>query len=96
MLGTSGCGKTTMLNIIGTIDKPTKVSHETFSIFQGEVYIAGQKIKSTTPDKILASLRLHHIAFVFQTFNLLSSLTAVENVELPMILEVKIIGLFHH
>jgi len=69
-----------MLNIIGTIDKPTK----------GEVFIAGHKIKSSTEDKLLASLRLHHLAFVFQTFNLLSSLTAVENVELPMILEGKL------
>jgi len=80
ILGTSGGGKTTMLNIIGTIDKPTK----------GEVFIAGHKIKSSTEDKLLASLRLHHLAFVFQTFNLLSSLTAVENVELPMILEGKL------
>jgi len=80
ILGTSGGGKTTMLNIIGTIDKPTK----------GEVFIAGHKIKASTEDKLLASLRLHYLAFVFQTFNLLSSLTAVENVELPMILEGKL------
>lgn len=80
ILGTSGGGKTTMLNIIGTIDKPTK----------GEVFIAGHKIKSSTEDKLLASLRLHYLSFVFQTFNLLSSLTAVENVELPMILEGKL------
>lgn len=79
-----------MLNIIGTIDKPTKVrllsSHKI--TYKGEVFIAGHKIKASTEDKLLASLRLHYLAFVFQTFNLLSSLTAVENVELPMILEV--------
>jgi putative ABC transport system ATP-binding protein len=76
ILGTSGGGKTTMLNIIGTIDKPTK----------GEVYIDGHKIKSSTEDKYLAGIRLNKLAFVFQTFNLLSSLTALENVELPMTL----------
>lgn len=82
-----------MLNIIGTIDKPTKVkiknNEKLEELKQGEVFIAGHKIKSSTEDKLLASLRLHYLAFVFQTFNLLSSLTAVENVELPMILEVK-------
>ncbi|EAR94163.1 ATP-binding ABC transporter (macronuclear) [Tetrahymena thermophila SB210] len=76
ILGTSGGGKTTMLNIMGTIDKPTK----------GDVFICGQKIKSTTDDKFLASLRLTKLGFVFQTFNLIQSLTALENVELPMIL----------
>ena len=69
-----------MLNIMGTIDKPTK----------GDVYICGNKIKTTTDDKFLASLRLTYIGFVFQSFNLMSSLTAVENVELPMILKVLI------
>lgn len=77
ILGTSGGGKTTLLNIMGTIDKPTK----------GEVWICGTKIKSSTEDKLLASLRLNQLAFVFQTFNLLGSLTALENVELPMILK---------
>ena len=53
--GTSGSGKTTMLNIMGTIDKPTK----------GELYVYNNKIKSTTADKILASLRLTYFGFVF-------------------------------
>ena len=43
----------------------------------------------------MAALRLHYLAFVFQTFNLLSSLTAVENVELPMILEVNLFSIFN-
>lgn len=43
----------------------------------------------STEDKILAGLRLSYLGFVFQTFNLIGSLTAVENVELPMILKVK-------
>jgi putative ABC transport system ATP-binding protein len=75
--GLSGGGKTTLLNIIGTIDKPTK----------GELYIGGERITSNTPDKIMSYIRLKKIGFVFQTFNLLSSLTAIENVELPMILD---------
>ena len=77
IFGTSGGGKTTLLNIMGTIDKPTK----------GEVVLCGHKIKSSTEDKILAGLRLSYIGFVFQTFNLIGSLTALENVELPMILK---------
>jgi putative ABC transport system ATP-binding protein len=76
IFGTSGGGKTTMLNIMGTIDKPTK----------GELYIAGQKITSNTKDADLSTIRLKKIGFVFQTFNLLSSMTAQENVEMPMIL----------
>jgi len=80
ILGTSGGGKTTLLNTMGTIDKPTK----------GEVTICGHRIRSNTPDKLLASLRLEKIAFVFQTFNLISSLNALENVELPMTLRGKL------
>lgn len=76
IFGTSGGGKTTMLNIIGTIDKPTK----------GEMSLCGYLINHKTDDLTLAMLRLKKIGFVFQTFNLLSSLTALENVEMPMIL----------
>jgi len=76
IFGTSGGGKTSMLNIIGTIDKPTK----------GELYICGTRIDSKTSDTELALLRLRRLGFVFQTFNLISSLTALENVEMPMIL----------
>lgn len=74
--GTSGGGKTSLLNIIGTIDKPTK----------GELFINKTRIAFNTADKVLSDLRLNDIGFVFQTFNLLSSLTAVENVEMPLIL----------
>jgi putative ABC transport system ATP-binding protein len=76
IFGTSGGGKTTMLNIIGTIDKPTK----------GEMNLCGHLINHKTDDLTLAMLRLKKIGFVFQTFNLLSSLTALENVEMPMVL----------
>jgi len=76
VFGTSGGGKTTLLNIIGTIDKPTK----------GKMRLSGVEITHKTADKVFSFLRLKRIGFVFQTFNLLSSLTAIENVEMPMIL----------
>lgn len=76
ILGKSGGGKTSMLNIFGTIDKPTK----------GDVTICGKRISSKTTDTDIARLRLRHLGFVFQQFNLISSMTAVENVSLPMIL----------
>jgi putative ABC transport system ATP-binding protein len=74
--GPSGGGKTTMLNLIGTIDSSTS----------GELLIMGQKIDKDSSDDFLSQLRLKHIGFVFQTFNLLATMTALENVELPMIL----------
>jgi putative ABC transport system ATP-binding protein len=76
ILGKSGGGKSSMLNIIGTIDKPTR----------GDVFIGGTHIDSHTSDAALADIRLKQLGFVFQQFNLLPQLTAVENVELPMIL----------
>ncbi|HVM86601.1 MAG TPA: ABC transporter ATP-binding protein [Puia sp.] len=72
--GPSGSGKTTLLNIIGCIDKPT----------QGDIFFEGINITNTSLDK-LNHLRLHHIGFVFQTFNLVPVLTAYENVELPLL-----------
>lgn len=75
--GTSGGGKTTMLNILGTIDKPTK----------GEMTIGNVVVNPDTKDNVLASIRLNTLGFVFQTFNLLSAMTALENVELPMVLK---------
>eukprot|EP00455_Lapot_gusevi_P049454 TRINITY_DN7015_c0_g1_i5.p1 TRINITY_DN7015_c0_g1~~TRINITY_DN7015_c0_g1_i5.p1 ORF type:complete len:309 (-),score=31.06 TRINITY_DN7015_c0_g1_i5:68-994(-) len=77
ILGKSGSGKTSLLNIIGTIDKPTK----------GDLVISGMSINSRTTDEDLAYIRLKRIGFVFQTFNLISSMNAQENVELPMILD---------
>lgn len=55
ILGTSGGGKTTLLNIIGTIDKPSK----------GDVYICGLRIKHSTSDTLLAQIRLSKLGFVF-------------------------------
>lgn len=72
--GPSGGGKTSLLNILGTIDKPSK----------GSVMVLGRQVDESSGDDFLANLRLEKIGFVFQTFNLLSTLSAFENVELPM------------
>jgi putative ABC transport system ATP-binding protein len=74
--GPSGGGKTTLLNMVGTIDAPTK----------GTIELMGEKITKDSPDTYLADLRLRRIGFVFQTFNLLPTMSALENVELPMTL----------
>ncbi|MGA2715509.1 MAG: ABC transporter ATP-binding protein [Bryobacteraceae bacterium] len=75
LLGRSGCGKTTLLNLCGAMDFPTA----------GQVSLAGQ-ITSSLGDTGLTQLRRHKIGFVFQFFQLLPSLTALENVELPLLL----------
>jgi len=75
LLGRSGCGKTTLLNLCGAMDFPTT----------GEVLIAGQST-AALDDKKLTALRRSAIGFVFQSFQLLPSLTALENVELPLLL----------
>lgn len=72
--GPSGGGKTTLLNMFGTIDDP---SSGTISMLDNEIH----NLKS---DSKLSELRLSKIGFVFQTFNLLATMTAYENVELPM------------
>eukprot|EP01126_Amoeba_proteus_P031093 TRINITY_DN3060_c0_g1_i8.p1 TRINITY_DN3060_c0_g1~~TRINITY_DN3060_c0_g1_i8.p1 ORF type:complete len:213 (-),score=31.63 TRINITY_DN3060_c0_g1_i8:369-1007(-) len=74
--GPSGGGKTSMLNILGAIDKAS----------DGVVEILGQRIDSNSTDAYLSQLRLEKIGFVFQTFNLLATMSAYENVELPMIM----------
>lgn len=75
IMGPSGSGKTTLLNIIGTLDKPTK----------GKVLIDNVDITKLS-DKELTKLRRDKIGFVFQFHNLIPVLTALENVELPMII----------
>lgn len=75
--GPSGGGKTTLLNIFGTLD----------SDFDGELEILNNKINKNCSDEFLSKMRLKNIGFVFQTFNLISTMTAVENVELPMTIE---------
>ncbi len=74
LMGPSGSGKSTFMNLIGALDTPTA----------GDYFIAGQLI-STMSDDELAHIRNKEIGFVFQTFNLLPRLTALQNVELPLI-----------
>lgn len=75
LLGRSGCGKTTLLNLAGAMDFPTS----------GEVLIGG-RVTSTLSDAELTSLRRTRVGFVFQSFQLLPTLTVLENVELPLLL----------
>lgn len=72
--GPSGGGKTSLLNVIGTIDVPS----------EGLVELFGDAVDYKVADSALAKLRLSSIGFVFQTFNLLGTLSAFENVMLPM------------
>ena len=74
IMGPSGSGKTTFFNMVGGIDTPTK----------GKVYIDGVDL-SKIPSKSMAWLRCKKIGYIFQTFNLIPVLTALENVALPMI-----------
>jgi putative ABC transport system ATP-binding protein len=74
-MGPSGSGKTTLLNLIAGIDKPTS----------GKILIAGTDITELSETE-LAVWRSHHIGFIFQFYNLIPVLTALENVELPLIL----------
>jgi len=74
ILGPSGSGKTTLFNMIGGLDKPTK----------GEVFVEGINIYKL-PEEKLAYFRNRKIGYVFQTFNLIPYLTALDNVALPMI-----------
>jgi ABC-type lipoprotein export system ATPase subunit len=71
--GKSGCGKTTLLNILGGLDRPNS----------GSVIIDGESISALSEDE-LAKMRLEKIGFVFQDFNLLMDLTVRENIALPL------------
>ena len=74
IMGPSGSGKSTLMNVLGCLD-----------VADGGTYIlAGENVNKLSDDK-LASIRNKHVGFVFQTYNLLSRLNAIENVELPLI-----------
>ncbi|MBI2456878.1 MAG: ABC transporter ATP-binding protein, partial [candidate division NC10 bacterium] len=73
IVGPSGSGKSTLLHLIGAMDRPTR----------GEVIVAGQALNGL-PEKELTRFRRRTVGFVFQTFNLIPNLTALENVTLPM------------
>jgi len=76
LAGPSGSGKTTLLNLIGGLTRSTR----------GRVVVAGQDL-TTMSNRKLAQLRLEKIGFVFQAYNLLPVLTAMENAEFPMLLQ---------
>ena len=76
LAGPSGSGKTTLLNVIGGLTRATR----------GQVDVAGQDISGMTNQE-LARLRLEQVGFVFQAYNLLPVLTALENAEFPMLLQ---------
>ena len=75
IMGPSGCGKTTLLNIIGGVDRPT-----------AGTIVVGDLTLTEAGERELEKHRLFTIGFVFQTFNLIPMLNAIENVKLPMIL----------
>jgi putative ABC transport system ATP-binding protein len=75
IMGPSGCGKTTLLNLLGGVDRPTT----------GTIVIDGQDLGSMN-ERALEKHRLLRVGFVFQFFNLIPSITAIENLELPMVM----------
>jgi putative ABC transport system ATP-binding protein len=75
IMGPSGCGKTTLLNLLGGVDRPTT----------GRILIDGQDLTGMS-ERALETHRLLRVGFVFQFFNLIPSITALENLELPMVM----------
>lgn len=73
IVGTSGSGKSTLLNMLAGLEKPTK----------GEIIIAGEHMETKNENQ-LVKFRREHIGFIFQSFNLLGTMNAVENVALPL------------
>lgn len=73
VVGTSGSGKSTLLNMLGGLEKPTA----------GEVWVAGQPLHTFNENQ-LVTFRREQVGFVFQSFNLISSMTALENVAWPL------------
>ena len=75
LMGPSGSGKTTLLNLIGGLDTPT----------DGEIEVEGQRIDTMSSGQ-LSKWRSNHVGFVFQFYNLMPTLSAQKNVELPLLL----------
>jgi ABC-type lipoprotein export system ATPase subunit len=76
VMGPSGCGKSTLLHLLGGLDRPSG----------GEVWLGGQRIDQLG-ERALARMRRSDVGFVFQAFHLMDELTAIENVELPALLD---------
>src|SRR6266496_3407101 len=75
IMGPSGCGKTTLLNLLGGVDRPTT----------GRILIDGEDLTRMN-ERALEKHRLLRVGFVFQFFNLIPSISAIENLELPMVM----------
>jgi putative ABC transport system ATP-binding protein len=75
IMGPSGCGKTTLLNLLGGVDRPSG----------GTIKIDSDDLTAMN-ERLLEQHRLLHVGFVFQFFNLIPSITAIENLELPMVM----------
>ena len=75
VMGPSGCGKSTLLHMLGGLERPT----------DGQVWLAGERI-DTASERSLAKMRRRSVGFVFQAFHLIEELSALENVELPVLL----------
>jgi putative ABC transport system ATP-binding protein len=75
LTGPSGCGKTTVLNLLGGMDRPTG----------GAIWVDGNDVAAMS-ERQLEHYRLRKVGFVFQFFNLIPSLSAIENLELPMLI----------
>jgi putative ABC transport system ATP-binding protein len=75
LMGPSGCGKTTVLNLLGGMDRPTG----------GAIWVDGNDVAAMS-ERQLEHYRLRKVGFVFQFFNLIPSLSAIENLELPMLI----------
>lgn len=73
IVGTSGSGKSTLLNMLAGLEKPTK----------GEIVIAGEHMEQKSENQLVA-FRREHIGFIFQSFNLMATMNAIENVALPL------------
>lgn len=73
IMGASGSGKSTLLNILGCLDRPTSGR-----------YLLGGYDTSTQTDDALSDIRLKHLGFIFQSFNLIAQLTVEENIQLPL------------
>jgi putative ABC transport system ATP-binding protein len=73
LMGPSGSGKSTLLHLIAAMDRPTS----------GEIFVLGENLRSLN-DRRIAHWRNEHVGFIFQSFNLIPVMTALENVELPL------------